>query len=60
MYKSLEDTTAERLDRIAAALADLTAKVEQEKADHGKHNWAAAGSLGAVAEQLETINKFWN
>lgn len=54
-----QQKTAERLNRIELLLAEMTAYVEQEKADIGNAGWATAGELGYIAEQLENVAAFW-
>ena len=58
-YQSSIDASTEAIDQIDALLKQLTANLDQEKADHGKHDWAGVGTLQAVARLLDEANRFW-
>ncbi len=58
-YAGTEEASREKIDYIEELLHELKQNLEQEKADHGRHDWADVGSLGHVAEQLEQIATFW-
>jgi hypothetical protein len=49
----------DRLDAIAALLKALGEHLEQERADLGNADWAAAGELGYIAEKLAEVDAFW-
>ena len=49
----------ENLDRIESTLQALLRAVEQEKTDLGQLGWGAAGELGYIASELESVESFW-
>ena len=58
-YQSLEQTAEERIRIIENTIAELTATVQHVK-ENGVPNWAVAGDLSHVAEQLNQVTRFWH
>jgi len=58
-YTAVTEASTDAIDRIQTLLKAMQHKLDQEKADHGKHNWADVGTLNEVARQLTETNDFW-
>jgi len=58
-YQSAQQAATARINQIQAELDQMQRLVNQEKADHGKHDWADVGSLAHIAEQLSQTTAFW-